>query len=124
MKCLQAGKHLYVEKPIATTSKDAFELNEEANARELVLMVGHLLLYHPAVNRLKSLIAEGYLGTICHIQSDRLNYNPIKNDLDVIWDLAPHDISMMSFVLDKEPVAVKSAIGYMTLLEELWTLLI
>lgn len=114
MECLKAGKHVYVEKPIATTSSEAFELNEEADARELVLMVGHLLLYHPAVNRLKGLIAEGYLGTICHIQSDRLNYNPTKYDLSVIWDLAPHDISMMSFVLDMDPLSVKSAIGYVT----------
>ena len=114
MQCLESNKHVYVEKPIATNSKEAFELNEKANSKELILMVGHLLLYHPAVNRLKSLIAEGYLGKICHIQSDRLNYNPRKNDLSVIWDLAPHDISMMSFVLDMEPIQVKSAMGYVT----------
>ncbi len=114
MRCMNAGKHVYVEKPIATSSKEALELNEEAESRELVIMVGHLLLYHPAVNRLKSLIAEGYLGQICHIQSDRLNNNPSKNDLSVMWDLAPHDISMMSFVLDLDPLAVKSALGFMT----------
>lgn len=114
MQCLRAHKHVYVEKPIATTSAQAFELNEVANSEELILMVGHLLLYHPAVNRLKTLVSEGYLGKICHIQSDRLNYNPIKNDLSVIWDLAPHDISMMSFVLDKDPIKVNSALGYMT----------
>ena len=114
MKCLNANKHVYVEKPIATSSEEAFELNEVANSKELVLMVGHLLLYHPAVNRLKGLISEGYLGKICHIQSDRLNYNPLINDISVLWDLAPHDISMMSFVLDIDPVAVKSAIGYTT----------
>ncbi|MEW5821753.1 MAG: Gfo/Idh/MocA family oxidoreductase [Cyanobacteriota bacterium] len=114
MKCLKAYKHVYVEKPIATTSNEAIELNEEADKNRLVLMVGHLLLYHPAVNRLKTLIAEGYLGKICHIQSDRLNYNPRKNDLSVIWDLAPHDISMMSFVLDMDPLQVKSALGYVT----------
>jgi UDP-2-acetamido-3-amino-2,3-dideoxy-glucuronate N-acetyltransferase len=113
-KCLKAHKHLYVEKPIATSSQHAFELNEKANEKELVLMVGHLLLYHPAVNRLKSLISEGYLGKICHIQSDRLNCNPRKNDLSVMWDLAPHDISMMSFVLDMDPIEVKSALGFMT----------
>ena len=114
MQCLMANKHVYVEKPIATTSAEAFELNEEANKRELILMVGHLLLYHPAVNRLKTLISEGYLGKICHIQSDRLNCNPHKNDLSVIWDLAPHDISMMSFVLDMQPTSIQSAIGYST----------
>lgn len=114
MKCLNANKHVYVEKPIAVKSSEAFELNEVANKKELILMVGHLLLYHPAVNRLKSLIEEGYLGKIYHIQSDRLNYNPRKYDLSVIWDLAPHDISMMSFVLGKDPIAIRSAVGYMT----------
>lgn len=114
MQCLNANKHVYVEKPIAVKSSEAFELNEVANKKELILMVGHLLLYHPAVNRLKSLIEEGYLGKIYHIQSDRLNYNPRKYDLSVIWDLAPHDISMMSFVLGKDPISIRSAVGYMT----------
>ena len=110
-KALAAGKHIYVEKPIATSSEEANDLNELANSKELVLMVGHLLLYHPAVNRLRTLIAEGVLGKITYAQSDRLNINFYKNDRSVMWDLAPHDVSMMSYALDSIPVSVKSAVG-------------
>lgn len=74
-------------------------------------MVGHLLLYHPAVNRLKMLVEEGVLGDIVYAQSDRLNINYFKNDRSVMWDLAPHDVSMISYVLGKNPKRVISAIG-------------
>ena len=74
-------------------------------------MVGHLLMYHPAVNRLKMLINEGALGDIRYVQSDRLNINHFKNDRSVMWDLAPHDVSMTSYILGKEPVRVISAVG-------------
>lgn len=74
-------------------------------------MVGHLLLYHPAVNRLKMLVEEGALGKIVYAQSDRLNVNYFKNDRSVMWDLAPHDVSMISYVTGKEPVRVISATG-------------
>ena len=74
-------------------------------------MVGHLLLYHPAVNRLKMLAEEGVLGDIVYAQSDRLNVNYFKNDRSVMWDLAPHDVSMISYVTGKDPVRVISALG-------------
>lgn len=108
---LLAGKHVYVEKPISTVAEEAKDLTKLANERDLVLMVGHLLLYHPAVNRLKMLIEEGFLGEIVYAQSDRLNVNYFKNDRSVMWDLAPHDVSMISYVIGKEPVRVISAIG-------------
>lgn len=110
-KALLAGKNVYVEKPIATTSAEAKELETIADENELVLMVGHLLLYHPAVNRLRMLISEGTLGKICYAQSDRLNVNFYKNDRSVMWDLAPHDLSMVSYVLGDNPQSVKSAVG-------------
>ncbi len=110
-KALMAGKNVYVEKPIATHSKEAEELNELASQEELVLMVGHLLLYHPAVNRIKSLVEEGVLGDISYIQSDRLNVNYFKNDRSVMWDLAPHDLSMIAYILGEDPINVKSAVG-------------
>ena len=113
-KALSAGKHVYVEKPIATSSSEARELMELSEEKASVLMVGHLLLYHPAVNRLRSLVAEGYLGDIQYIQSDRLNINFFKNDRSVMWDLAPHDLSMISYVLDLSPLSVKSAVGFST----------
>lgn len=108
---LEAGKHVYVEKPISTVANEARDLSGLANEKGLVLMVGHLLLYHPAVNRLKMLIEEGVLGDIVYAQSDRLNVNYFKNDRSVMWDLAPHDVSMMSYVTGKAPVSVISAIG-------------
>lgn len=108
---LLAGKNVYVEKPISTVAEEARDLTKLANERGLVLMVGHLLLYHPAVNRLKMLIDEGVLGKITYAQSDRLNVNYFKNDRSVMWDLAPHDVSMISYVIGKEPVRVISAIG-------------
>lgn len=108
---LEAGKNVYVEKPISTVAQEAKDLTELANQKGLVLMVGHLLLYHPAVNRLKMLIEEGLLGDIVYAQSDRLNVNFFKNDRSVMWDLAPHDVSMMSYVTGKEPVRIISAVG-------------
>lgn len=108
---LLAGKHVYVEKPISTVAEEARDLTNLANERDLVLMVGHLLLYHPAVNRLKMLIEEGVLGEVVYAQSDRLNVNYFKNDRSVMWDLAPHDLSMISYVIGKNPKRVISAIG-------------
>ncbi len=108
---LEAGKNVYVEKPISTVSEEARQLTILAEEKNLVLMVGHLLLYHPAVNRLKMLVNEGVLGDIRYIQSDRLNINHFKNDRSVMWDLAPHDVSMTSYIIGKEPVRVISAVG-------------
>ena len=108
---LEAGKNVYVEKPISTVSDEAKTLMELANSKNLVLMVGHLLMYHPVVNRLKMLVNEGFFGDIRYVQSDRLNINRFKNDRSVMWDLAPHDVSMTSYILGKEPKRVISAVG-------------
>jgi len=110
-KAIEAGKHVYVEKPISTVSEEAKSLTELADKNHTILMVGHLLMYHPAVNRLKMLINDGVLGDIRYVQSDRLNINHFKNDRSVMWDLAPHDVSMTSYILGKEPVRVISAVG-------------
>ena len=110
-KAIECGKHVYVEKPISTVSEEARDLTELAVKNNMVLMVGHLLMYHPVVNRLKMLIEEGALGDIRYVQSDRLNINYFKNDRSVMWDLAPHDVSMTSYILGKEPVRVISAVG-------------
>ena len=110
-KAILAGKHVYVEKPISTSSAEALELKELAQKMDVKLLVGHLLLYHPAVNRLKMLIAEGVLGEIKYVQSDRLNINYFKNDRSVMWDLAPHDVSMIAHITGKSPLKVISAVG-------------
>ena len=111
---LEHGKHVYVEKPISIKADEALKLKELADEKGLILMVGHLLLYHPAVNRLKMLIEDGVLGNIKYVQSDRLNINYFKNDRSVMWDLAPHDVSMVSYVIGSEPEKVISATGTST----------
>lgn len=109
---LDNNKHVYVEKPLATTSVDAQKMKEYAEQKGKVLMVGHLLLYHPAVSRLRDIILNDELGDITYVQSDRLNINYFKNDKSVIWDLAPHDISMINYVTNKKPLKVTSAVGF------------
>ncbi len=111
---LEAGKNVYVEKPISTVAEEARVLTQVAEEKGLILMVGHLLLYHPAVNRLKMLIEEGVLGELVYAQSDRLNVNYHKNDRSVMWDLAPHDVSMIAYATGKDPVKVISAVGCST----------
>lgn len=112
-KSLEAGKHVYVEKPLAQNLKEAEELHKIAQDNDLVLMVGHLLLYHPAVNKLRSLIESGELGEIQYINSDRRNFNRNqRRDSNVMWDLAPHDFSMMSYLLQQEPEQVLSVRGW------------
>jgi UDP-2-acetamido-3-amino-2,3-dideoxy-glucuronate N-acetyltransferase len=120
IKALNAGKHVYVEKPISTISEEAHKLNKLAQEKGLTLMVGHLLLYHPAVNRLKALIEDGVLGKIKYVQSDRLNVNYFANDRSVMWDLAPHDVSMVSYILGSEPIKVLSANGCATARENIF----
>ncbi len=110
-KALLAGKHVYVEKPISTSAEETKELKELADQMNVKLLVGHLLLYHPAVNRLKMLIAQGVLGKIKYAHSDRLNINYFKNDRSVMWDLAPHDVSMIAHVTGKAPLRVVNAVG-------------
>ena len=112
---LLAGKHVYVEKPLARGYLEAQELNHLASVKGLTLMVGHLLLYHPAVNCLRQLIFNGELGEIRFLNSDRRNFNQqARRDNNVIWDLAPHDISMMSYILGLEPAGIINAFGWST----------
>ncbi len=111
---LQANKHVYVEKPIATSLRETQELYVISEQVGKTLMVGHLLMYHPVVSRLKQLIQEDYLGEIRYIQSDRLNHNPNRADRSVFWDLAPHDLSMMMYLLGQDPERVVSVQGSKT----------
>ncbi len=113
-EALEAGKHVYVEKPLARDVRHAEELGRSAELHNLVLMVGHLLLYHPAVNCLKSLIASGELGDLLFIKSDRMNFNMGRRDWSVLWDLAPHDLSMMCYLLDCDAAEVSRFGGWDT----------
>lgn len=112
-KALFARKNVYVEKPLAFSSREAEELHSIAQEQDLILMVGHLLMYHPAVNKLKEIIRNGELGEIQYLNSDRRNFNRDKTrDSNVMWDLAPHDFSMMSYLLDMDPEEVVSSRGW------------
>lgn len=111
---LLANKHVYVEKPLARDVSHAQKLDELATERNLILMVGHLLLYHPAVNCLKELIASGELGELLFVRSDRMNFNTSRRDWSVLWDLAPHDISMMSYLLDCDSAEIGRVGGWDT----------
>jgi UDP-2-acetamido-3-amino-2,3-dideoxy-glucuronate N-acetyltransferase len=111
---LEHGKHVYVEKPLARDVKHAEELDILATEKNLVLMVGHLLLYHPAVNSLKELIASGELGEVLFVKSDRMNLNMGRRDWSVLWDLAPHDLSMMCYLLDCDQPEVSRVGGWDT----------
>lgn len=104
---LEAGHNIYVEKPLAQNVSEAKELHAIAEAKNLTLMVGHLLLYHPAVNKLKQIIASGELGTIRYVNSDRRNFTANhRKHSNVMWDLAPHDFSMMCYILNTEPESI------------------
>jgi UDP-2-acetamido-3-amino-2,3-dideoxy-glucuronate N-acetyltransferase len=101
---LEAGHNVYVEKPLAQNVTEAKELHAIAENKNLTLMVGHLLLYHPAVNKLKQIIALGDLGTVQYVNSDRRNFTANhRKHSNVMWDLAPHDFSMMCYILNTEP---------------------
>ena len=103
---LQADKHVLVEKPFTATSGEALELVELADERELTLMVGHTFVYNPAVLFLKELVEGGQLGDLYHVHAARLNFGLLQPDVDVVWDLAPHDLSIILHLLEKEPIAV------------------
>ncbi|EPY01735.1 Gfo/Idh/MocA family oxidoreductase [Magnetospirillum fulvum] len=110
MEALVAGKHVFVEKPLAIDVAEAEALCREARRRGLVLMVGHLLQYHPAFLRLKALVLDGTLGRINYIYSNRLNLGKFRNEENILWSFAPHDISMILSLAGQEPVSV-SAVG-------------
>jgi predicted dehydrogenase len=108
LEAIEAGKHVLVEKPLATTSKDASLLMNAAAEAGVVLMVGHTFEYNPAVRKLRELVKNGELGDLYYIDSARLNLGLYQSDVNVIFDLAPHDISIINHVLGRKPVAVQA----------------
>ncbi len=105
---LGAGKHVLVEKPLAMNSSEAVTLTDAANARGLVLMVGHTFEYNPAVLLLKDLINRGDLGQIYYAYSTRVNLGRLHRDLNVLWSIAPHDISILLCLFDQMPLEVSA----------------
>lgn len=105
-KAIEAGKDVFVEKPLALSLDDAGELKALSSARKKILMVGHILRYHPAVEKLKELIAGGKLGRINYVYSNRLNFGKLRVEENILWSFAPHDISVMLYLLDELPESV------------------
>ena len=107
---LQAGKGVFVEKPISLSTMEGVQLSELAQKSGLVLMVGHLLQYHPVFLKLKQMVDDGILGNIGYIASSRLNMGTIRSEENVIWSFSPHDISMVLAIAGSAPETV-SAVG-------------
>jgi UDP-2-acetamido-3-amino-2,3-dideoxy-glucuronate N-acetyltransferase len=109
-QALLAGKDVFVEKPLALRAEEGQELVDLAGKKGRILMVGHVLQYHPAVVKLKELISKGELGKIHYIYSNRLNIGKLRTEENILWSFAPHDISIILTLLGEEPVFV-SAFG-------------
>jgi predicted dehydrogenase len=108
LAALQAGKHVLVEKPLASNSDQARRLVDEAAARKLVLLVDHTFVYTEAVRKIREIIASGELGQIYYYDAVRVNLGLFQHDVNVIWDLAIHDLSIMDYVLPDKPIAVSA----------------
>jgi len=107
---LNAGKHVLVEKPLAASVRGAEAMVELAEKNNCLLMVDHTYLFTSAVEKMRELVVSGELGEILYFDSTRINLGLFQHDVNVVWDLAPHDLSILLHVLDKKPVAV-SALG-------------
>ena len=105
-RALAAGKHVFVEKPLAGSTEEAVELAELAAELGLVLMPGHTFLYSPPVNKIRELIQAGELGDIYSISTSRVNLGLHQPDVSVVWDLGPHDFSILRYWLDESPTQV------------------
>jgi predicted dehydrogenase len=108
LAAMAAGKSVLVEKPLAMSTTEAELMIEEASARSLTLMVGHTFEYNAAVWKLRELVQSGELGRIYYMDSARLNLGLYQHDVNVVWDLAPHDISIYNYVLGSSPVSVQA----------------
>jgi len=109
-KALEHGKHIFIEKPITANVRDAQQLINIAMENKLTLMVDHIFVYNGAVNKIKNIIKAGEIGDILYFDGVRVNLGLFQHDVNVIWDLAIHDLSIMDFLLPMKPVAI-SAVG-------------
>lgn len=107
-RLLEAGKNVLVEKPITLEPDEAAELVRVASERNLKLMVGHVLMYHPAVLRLKELVGAGKIGKLQYIYSNRLNFGTVRTEENILWSFAPHDISIIQFLTGSKPEQVSA----------------
>lgn len=108
LQSIAAGKHTYVEKPLALSAAHAREMVVAAEERGVRLMVGHLLLYHPAVLYLKRLLDAGELGDVLYVYSQRLNLGTVRRDENALWSFAPHDVAVVNFLMGALPESVSA----------------
>ena len=108
LAALEAGKHVLVEKPLTSSSEQALRLIDEAERRNRVLMVDHTFVYTGAVRKMRELVAQGDLGTVYYYDSVRVNLGLFQHYVNVLWDLAVHDLSIMDYVLAREPTGVSA----------------
>ena len=111
-KIISAKKHILVEKPFALKIKDAEELVDLSKRKDVSLMVGHLMLFHPAIVKIKEIIDKGTIGKIRYIYSNRLNLGTFRTDENVFWSFAPHDISLFQYFSESFPSEISSVGGY------------
>jgi predicted dehydrogenase len=107
-KALQSGKHVFVEKPFTSTVAQAEELVELASKKNLQIMVDHTFLFTGAVKKIKQLVDEGQLGKLYYYDSMRVNLGLFQHDVNVVWDLAPHDFAIMDYVVPERPIALSA----------------
>ena len=105
-KALKMGKHILVEKPFTYTTAQAEELIELAEKKKLKIVVDHTFLFTGAVRKIKQLIDDGTLGDLCYFDSMRVNLGLFQHDVNVVWDLAPHDLAIMDYLIKEKPTAV------------------
>ncbi len=108
---LEAGKHIWVEKPFTSTTAEAEELIEIAEKKNLKIFVDHTFIYTGAVRKIKELVSKGELGKILYFDSERINLGLFQRDVNVVWDLAPHDLSIMNYVLGDHKIEAVSSNG-------------
>ena len=108
MKVLEAGKHILVEKPVTSNADQARELVDLAEKKALTLMVGHTFVYNPAVQAVREIVQSGQLGDIYYLNATRASLGLLQPDINVMWDLAPHDISLLRYILGREPESVNA----------------
>ena len=107
-QALESGKHVLVEKPMCMNTQECLELVALAEEKKLTLMVDHTFVYHGAVRRIKQEIDSGALGELLYFDSVRINLGLFQSDINVIWDLAPHDLSVMDYLIGKTPISIQA----------------